>query len=114
MGKIIVGYYGKLWMKDEGLATDEEMEDYVCEGLPVIPSALRPKAPTRDDFIDAINDTNDSCPGPDGIPFSDYRAYLQTDLGIAATLCGVATVMGLGVLPPRPYNEARLFLLPKK
>ena len=114
MCDIITGYYGKLWTKDVGLANEEEIGDYVAAHVSVIPNHLRPPTPSKDDFIDAINCTNDSCPGPDGIPFSAYREFLKEDPSIAEVLCAVAGAMGNGVLPPRPYNEARLFLIPKK
>jgi len=65
-------------------------------------------------MIDTINTSNDSCAGPDGIPFAVYRAYTLLDRRLAETLRDIAELLGRGVTPPRDYNLARFFLIPKK
>ena len=64
------------------------------------------------DFEDAIRDTNNSCSGPDGIPFSVYREFYDVT---APLLFEVAEALAAGTLPPdgMDFNYARLFLIPK-
>ena len=59
-----------------------------------------------------IKETNNSCAGPDGIPFAVYRAHSSVT---AELISEVERLMGEGVPPPAhlEYNYARLFLLPK-
>ena len=58
----------------------------------------------------AIEDSNDSCARPDGIPFAVYR----TLTGIAARLIlGMLIDLAGGKEVPIGFNEGRLFLIPK-
>ena len=58
--------------------------------------------------------SNNSAAGPDGIPFSVYRACAAFDPSIARVLADITAELGRGVLPPPGYNHARFFLIPKK
>ena len=58
--------------------------------------------------------TNDFSPGPDGLPFSVYRAYALEDPDLAQVLCSLALEMAGGAPPPKGFNYARLHLIPKK
>ena len=62
----------------------------------------------------AIKKSSDSCAGPDGIPFSIYRAFLAKDPELAVSIHDMLVCMAGGSLPPSGFNSARLFLLPKK
>ena len=62
-------------------------------------------------FLKGIKHTNDSSPGPDGIPFSAWRAV--ADLA-APVLYGVFDAVSRGHLPPAGFNHGLLYLLPKK
>ena len=64
-----------------------------------------------DDFIFSINHTNNSTPGPDGIPFAAWRA--APDLA-APILLAVFRSICAGQPPPSNFNRGLLFLLPKK
>jgi hypothetical protein len=79
-----------------------------------IPTPLLPNLPTPDDFTEAILASNDSSPGPDGLPFSVYRVYALEDPELAQTLCDLALDMAGGAPPPKGFNFARLHLIPKK
>ena len=65
-----------------------------------IPTPLLPNLPTPDDFTEAILASNDSSPGPDGLPFSVYRVYALEDPELAQTLCDLALDMAGGAPPP--------------
>ena len=64
-----------------------------------------------DYIIDVINDTNDSAPGPDGIPFAAYRAV--PELSATVFLAAIQGMMN-GDLPNSSFNSGILHLLPKK
>ena len=107
MGDIIQGYYEELWKVDEDVADEASTEEYLTDFHRTIPDHLRPKLPTADDFTEAILETNDSSPGPDGLPFSVYRAYALLDPELAQTLCELALEMAGGALPPTKGVQLR-------
>ena len=61
--------------------------------------------------MESIRSSNNSTPGPDGIPFAAWRA--APDLS-AAVLFGVLDSLLNGLSPPAGFNHGFLFLLPKK
>ena len=116
MGDIIVRHYEEVWAKNEAGAQGQAIHTYIQQVADrmKIPADLQPALPSPDDFIDIINDTNDSCAGPDGTPFSYYRTYVRLDPSLAHVLADVCGLIGAGVTPPKGYNHARFFLIPKK
>jgi ribonuclease HI len=70
----------------------------------------QPAVMTVEAVVAAIKSTNNSAPGPDGIPF---RAYRLLALMVAPILHGIAMAMSRGKKPPRGFNHADLYLLPK-
>ena len=67
--------------------------------------------PDFDDVLGSIRSSNNSTPGPDGIPFAAWRA--APDLS-AKVLSGVLDALLRGLTPPPGFNHGFLFLLPKK
>ena len=66
--------------------------------------------PTLDQVLETIKHTNNSCAGPNGIPFSVYRRLADLYAPIAhGMLCDLAR----GCRAPSAFNEGLLFLLPK-
>jgi ribonuclease HI/exonuclease III len=113
MGDIIQEFYEVLWSDDPGLRSRGEMDEFISDA-PLVPRHLLPIIPSVDDIHDIINQTNDSAAGPDGIPFSIYRAFLGLAPEFAHSLHAMLVCMADGTLPPEGFNSARLFLLPKK
>ena len=68
-------------------------------------------SPSLDDVKFALSHSKDSTPGPDGIPFSAWRATV--DLA-APILLGTLLDIQAGITPPTGFNFGLLFLLPKK
>jgi ribonuclease HI len=116
MGDIIVQHYEEVWAKNEAGAQGPAIRTYIQQvaGKMQIPTELQPVMPSAEDFIDIISKTNDSCAGPDGTPFSYYRTYVRLDPSLAHVLADVCALIGAGVTPPKGYNHARFFLIPKK
>ena len=114
MGAIISKYYTSVWKKDFDLASPTEVDSYLRIFTDKVPAHLQPKRPGYHDFIDAINSSNDSCPGPDGIPFAVLREYVKLDPDLAKTLCRIALSLGHGDLPGKGWNWANLHLIEKK
>jgi ribonuclease HI/exonuclease III len=116
MGDIIVRHYTEVWKRNAEGASGPTVQAYIKKvtGLRRIPPELQPTLPDMDDMIDIINASNDSCAGPDGIPFSYYKAYIRLDTSLALVLADIAKRLGAGVVPPTGYNHARFFLIPKK
>ena len=69
--------------------------------------------PTLADVIDQVHKTNDSCAGPDGIPFAIYRADCLVGGGAASVLHRIIKALGEGEKGPENFNQARLFLIAK-
>lgn len=59
----------------------------------------------------AIAETNDSAPGPDGIPFKAYKIISDV---VAPVLYGCIRLLMKGGSPPDDFNGGLLYLLPKK
>ena len=86
-------------------------ETYFGDFRREIPEDLLPQLPTVSDVTDAILASNNSAPGPDGIPFAAYRSIC---MHAAPILYLVLKDLADGAHPPPGYNEGLLFLLPKK
>ena len=114
MGRIIVKYYSKVWTPEAGDASKVQVRDYLEDYDVQVPTRLLPEPPTTDDILDTIAASNNSSPGPDGIPFAIYRTYSLEDRGIAKVLRDVAKELADGTKPPEDYNHALFHLLPKK
>ena len=63
------------------------------------------------EWEEAITASNNSSPGPDGIPFKACRATCKH---AAPVLALVARSLAAGETPPDDYNLGILFLIPKK
>ena len=67
--------------------------------------------PSLDAVLEAIKGSNNSSPGPDGIPFAAWRAAA----GFAGpVLFEVLKLLCKGQEPPPGFNHGLLFLIPKK
>ena len=66
--------------------------------------------PTLDQVFETIRHTNNSCAGPNGIPFSIYRRLINLYAPIAH---GMLLDLARGCRAPSSFNEGLLFLLPK-
>ena len=110
MGKLVVDNWTQLWSRRERLTPIEEsMNNFEYDKTVDTDEIYQP---TSADYEDVIRNTNNSCAGPDGIPFAIYRAFIDT---IAPILAGVGAALSRGVLPPNEacFNFARLFMIPK-
>ena len=114
MGDLILGCYSKVWRRNPAAGSRAEVRKYLESYDISIPDDLIPDLPDTDDFIDAINASNNSSAGPDGIPFSIIRACNQYDSRLAECLADMARELARGILPPPGFNFARFYLLPKE
>ena len=72
---------------------------------------VKPKLPTVATIQAAIANTNDSAPGPDGIPFKAYRILADH---LSPVLLGCLRDLMAGNKPPPDFNGGLLYILPKK
>ena len=110
IAKRIYPHWRKVWIKRNLNAPDPYLDS--CGYEAIVPDDKQPVQSTVEDYMELIAGTNDSCSGPDGIPFAVYRSLAYT---IAPILQKVETALGEGYLPPTDlgFNYARLFLIPK-
>ena len=126
MADIAKGFWGeKVWAKDPLLTTKAARAffrdtDYRKRKLArmgrapdsnVIPFNLIPRIPDLQVIQELIMDTNNSCPGPDGIPFAAYRTLSRY---YAPLVQRTLRKMAAGAVPPEGFNHGLLFLIPKK
>ena len=64
----------------------------------------------QDHVIRAIKSTNNSSPGPVGIPFVAYHTFIDV---AAPIIYKVAELMQQGETPPQDFNYGNLFIIPK-
>ena len=105
--------YGEIWAADADGADSGEIGRYLRAYDKKIPDDLRPILPGTDQVTDEIHHTNDSCAGPDGIPFAFYRADALAGGSVADALTGVIKALAAGKKGPASFNQARLFLIAK-
>ena len=73
--------------------------------------SIQPTKITLDLVIDIINSTDNSAPGPDGIPFAAYRAVAED---VAPIFLTAIQALMRGENPSSNFNAGILHLLPKK
>ena len=112
MAKITEEYWGKqewaAYKRPEGAVKPEV---YLRDYRNIIPPTLQPTLPSIDAIIEAINDTNNSSPGPDGISFAVYRVLAEE---VAPILLEVLQELSQDECAvPDDYNIGNLFLILK-
>ena len=110
MARELKSFWQVLWTCRSDMPSVSELELYLRRYNKVIQHDLIPQLPTLCHFIAAIEETNDSAAGRDGIPFSCYRALKQT---AAPLLMDVFIALALGRKPLAGFNHGRLFMIPK-
>ena len=115
-----------IWRRREDGPSSDEIDRWL-DGLPLIDDSLLPLPPTTADVpIDdsdpdspltwaalvheTILKTNDSTPGPDGIPFVAYRQNVDV---AAPIILDCLVALSEGAEPPSDFNAGRLFAIPK-
>ena len=110
MAEIADEFWKGVWSKRD--KAPSATKDYLKGYKKILGADVR-KLPTLVDnlsFIDIINSTNNSCAGPDGVPFAVYRAAPHVYSTIAA---GLFLALSEGVQIPKVFTDGLLFLLPK-
>ena len=124
MASLISHHWGKLWSKRHGAPSRDRVSRYLSSYVSRVPVDLLPTLPCRegdgvhastedtweDLVVGAIKHSNNSCAGPDGVPFVVYRTLAEF---AAPFLLDILIALASGVTPPLDFNLGRLFLLPK-
>jgi hypothetical protein len=106
---IAFSFWSRVWaVRPPPLA--DEADRFLLSYTKTVESVDIP-APDLEAILDSIRSSNNSTPGPDGIPFAAWRA--APDLA-APVLLGVLSALTRGLTPPAGFNHGFLFLLPKK
>ena len=111
MARIAALFWSSVWAPRANTDEQIEPESYYGFYQKEIPPSLVPIIPSASNLFDAIMQTNNSSPGPDGIPFAAWRAVAKH---AAPVLHAVLLALARGQLPPAGYNYGLLFLIPKK
>ena len=110
MGAIAKRSWSKIWDKRIVTPTAPALQDYLKDYTTHMPDGALKEMPTLDIMVTAIQDTNNSSSGPDGIPFAYYRLCAEE---IAPVLLRILKLLAKGHKPPEGFNYGSLFLLPK-
>ena len=103
-------YWSNLWSRRSNHITKTDRLAFLNGYNKKVDSSLC-QALNLDDIKKAILISNNSTPGPDGIPFAAWRAAPEL---AAPVLFNVYRAMSNGQPPPPGFNKGVLFLLPKK
>lgn len=109
LGDIIHAHYGALWEKEEK-NNDAFTADYLSDYDKIIDASLINK-PSLELIARAVVNAPNSSRGPDGIPFSAYKALSDVANPL---LLECALTLQDSELPLKDFNRSRLTLLPKK
>ena len=111
MAEIAKEPWGKLWKKKR---TKLRAKDWLKFYKKVIPAALKPNLPNVDDAEEVIAGSNDSTPGPDGIPFGAYRATRETFAPLLTELFTTLMAPAQRHAPPLASTMASFFSCPNQ
>ena len=109
MAKIAQSHYSKLWSRQPKVKRLNGASYLGKERE--IPDDLKPKIPDDATIADIIIGTNNSCPGPDRIPFKVYRILVRF---VAPILGNLLRHFARGGLPSSSFNDGALYLLLKR
>ena len=109
MARYAAAYWSKIWARR---TSSDRIDPGTYFGFfqKSLPDGPLPVIPSVQDISDSIARPKKSCAGPDGIPFSVWRALREH---AAPVLHMVVVALAAGVLPPADFNNGLLFLLPK-
>ena len=110
MGAIAKKEWGAIWKKRPTEHGSKDINKYLQRYATRFPTGTLGDLPALEDMEAAIRETNNSSPGPDGIPFAYYRLCSED---IAPVLLRILKLLASGRTPPAGFNYATLFLLPK-
>jgi len=105
-------YWGSIWRRQEGETARETAAAWLRGTKPICTTSAMARFATPSAIADIIAKTNDSAPGPDGIPFAAYRVLGPL---VAPIIADFVNALGDGTaMPPPGFNNCLLFCLPKK
>ncbi len=111
MAQLAVEAWSKIWAARPRGEECIEPEAYYGDFRRTIPPGVVPTVPGVSELEEAIMASNNSSPGPDGVPFKAYRVTCKH---AAPVLALVARSLAAGEAPPDGFNHGILFLIPKK
>ena len=113
IGPVIQEHYSKIWRAaDVGIGRQDRLAEYLCDyDRRVDPDEILEV--TLELVQKAIRMAPDTSPGPDGVPFKAFKANLEM---VSPIILEVCLFLGIkrDVVDMGTFNEATLFLLPKK
>jgi len=109
MANIIKGFWSKVWEEREDAPTNKVLNKYFNNYNKHI--SITPKIPSIEIMTTNIKNTNNSCAGPDGIPFAFYRELIDISPKLLRDTLILLTTTDNP--PPDNFNHARLFIIPK-
>ena len=102
-----------MWAEEEKGAPEDEIGRYLRDYEKRIDLDLVGARPSREQVESVLQNTNDSCAGPDGIPFMCYRTDANEGGPVSLLLANVLDALSSGTKGPKAFNKARLFLIAK-
>jgi hypothetical protein len=110
MGGIARQSWGAIWADRQVTPSKVDLEDFLDSYSTRLPPGRLRALPNFEDITAAIRESNNSSPGPDGIPFAFYRLCAED---IAPVLLRILQLLAAGKAPPAGFKYGILFLLPK-
>jgi ribonuclease HI/exonuclease III len=106
---IAAKFWSRVWAPRAFVVSGAERESFLAGYSKKVSSPI--PAPSLEDVTEAVESSNNSSPGPDGIPFAAWRA--APDLA-CPLLFNAFNKICEGQPPPSGFNFGLLFLIPKK
>jgi hypothetical protein len=107
---IVEDFWGEIWSERSDAPSETPLDGYLEDHPVRVPRNLLPALPSADLVLDGVLHTNNSCPGPDGVPFAFYRSCSTV---VAPLIRSIMVFIAGGGKPPSGFNHSRLYLLPK-
>ena len=110
MGDIIKAFWAEIWSSREDSPSLTQQLKHFRDYNHTIDPNHTPLLPDTFDLLEIIHSTNNSCAGPDGVPFFVYRTLAES---LAPAFVDVIKALARGDPAPPGFNHARLFIIPK-
>lgn len=108
--EIASSFWSEVWAPRSTAPSNLEREAFLDSYTKKVDTTLL-SPPLLDDVIFSITHSNNSAPGPDGVPYAAWRAAPEL---AGPILFAVLEAICKGQAPPSGYNYGLLFLIPKK
>ena len=109
-GQLIKNFRGQIWAERSDSPDQEQIDNSLEDYDARIPLHLKPSLPDLEKIKEHIDNNKNTSPGPDGIPFTFYKNFIDIT---APIIHSIIIDLATGITPPKGFNYGNLCVFPK-